>query len=118
MTPFERYAANSLELALMRVGFTVYNQPRMSAQPQIRLDLVAIDPSNNRSIGIDIKTFHRKIVPEPTAVKPKFVTFQASKIPVHTVFVSSEPKRIYLDRALAEIIQFKDSYVAVLRDAV
>lgn len=117
-TPFERFAANSLELALMRKGFVVSSEPRILGKPSLRLDLLATNPSNQRSVGIDIKVFDRKIRPAPKPIKPRRAQFQSTEIPVYTVFVSSEPKRIYLDKELAEIIQLEDHYVSVLRDAV
>lgn len=118
ITPFERYVSNSIELALMREGFVVYSEPRTSDKSTSRLDLVATKTDNQNPIGIEIKAFNRKREHAPKAVKPRFAKFRDSKIPVYTVFVSSEPKRIYLDQALARIIHLKDSYVAVLRDAV
>ena len=118
ITPFERYVVSSLSLALMRQGFTVNSEPLLSGKPSLRFDLLATKSDDQKSIGIEIKTFNRKISDSPKLVKPKRTSFQSSPLSVHTVFVSSEPKRVYIDQELAEIVHMKDHFVSVLRGAV
>ena len=115
--PFERYATNLLELAFLRKGFKVY-QEQAQKYKNSRLDFLVTDPNNLETFGIELKNYDRHSSFPIRSIKPKKINFREQSIFVHTVFVSSEPKCIYIDSELSKFIETTDSHIKVLRGAV
>jgi len=117
-SPFERFARSSLELSLMRRGFSVLQEPSSFFSSEARPDLIAKSQENDTVFGVEIKAYNHKPLNFSRILKTRHTHFQSREIPVYTVVVKTSPKQIYISKELADILLTHDAHYSVVKDAV
>lgn len=117
-SPFERFARSSLELSLMRRGFSILQEPSPLFSSDKRPDLIAKSHESDTVFGVEIKAYRHSPPNFSRLLKTTHTQFQSREIPVFTVVVNSSPKQIYISKEFADILLTHDSHYSVVKDAV